>query len=157
MTSRPADAIANHLARRHILTSAEQRRLDLDGDGRLTSRDLLIARSKNKPHALPQIVPEARRLRPGDPLICTMHGACPDDLRAVIMWNGETLSPALTVRRAKRRCALELTLPDLPDRADAADNPVALTVRFVAPGTIARDVSVSVGHIETARRSEDNA
>src|SRR5947207_210269 len=82
MKPRQADAIASHLTGRRVLSTAEERRLDLDGDGRLTSRDLLIAASGRNVVALPVVLPETRRLRPGQSLVCTLFGPCPDDLRA---------------------------------------------------------------------------
>ena len=142
MRSRPADAVLNHLIRRRRLSTAEEQWLDRDGDGRLTSRDLLLARLGAKPAMMPELVPRTRHLKPGESLKCLVLGRCPGALRATCRINGRSLPLEVAVRREGKRSWVEVELPaDMP----LDDRPESLVVWVMAPNTIPRALSITIG------------
>jgi len=142
MRPRTADAILDHLTRRKVLSPAEERWLDRDGDGRLTTRDLLIARAGRQLPLLPEIVPETRHVRPGETLKCTALGVCPPKLSAVMNAGAKSIDLAISSRRFKKRTRIEI---ELPGTADLGKKEARLTIWICAANVIPRAVSVTLG------------
>jgi hypothetical protein len=135
MTSDAVGMIARHLIHRKRLTSAEEQWLDLDGDGRITSRDLLLARTEMKPKLLPGVVPNRRVVGPGEILQCTFLGPGPSVRVKSILGK---LSAEVRQENS-RRTRVDVKLP-----ADAPIGPSPVKIWFVATGFVPRFVTVVV-------------
>jgi hypothetical protein len=136
-----AGPILDHLVGRRVLSTAEQNWLDLDGDGRITTRDLLLSRLEVKPTTLGAVVPETRIVRAGDTLRCQLLGECPEKLRATVTLRGKKVELAVDVRREGKQCRLAI---DLPGTLLRGAHQRLLSILVVAPGVIPRSVLVTL-------------
>lgn len=135
------DHLVDHLVGRRVLTTIEQQWLDLDGDGRLTSRDLLLSRSRREMKALGAVVPERRTAHAGGTVRCRLLGGCPDDLRATVMVGGRKVELPVITRPDGKQCRLEI---ELPSTLLQGARQRTLSILVVARGVLPRSIVMTL-------------
>jgi hypothetical protein len=123
-----------HLTRRERLTSAEERRLDLDGDGRITARDLYLARSEERLEKLGEIKTAESSVPAGRVMKCKLYGKCPSGLRAQLRDGGKPRELEMETREENGRQLLFIHMPD----DVAGGKRVRASLWFTAPQHIPR-------------------
>lgn len=139
-----AAAILKHLTHRTYLTSAELQKLDLDGDGRVTARDFLLAnRGKPIPPHLPLIVPTATLAGQGEKLVCHIRGKAPKVLSASIRagHTGRIALQSETQTADRGRSTLTILLPR---KALLSEYPQVVQIWLTAAGYLPHGLSLTL-------------
>jgi hypothetical protein len=100
-----------HLTHRQRLSTTEERVLDRDGDGRVTSRDLYLARTDSRLTPMPEIVPTTRIVTRRDTQELDILGPTPKGLVAQLRTPDGRQRLNVEITRTKRRNRVAIRLP----------------------------------------------
>lgn len=133
--------ILKHLTRRQRLSAIEERTLDRDGDGKVTSRDLFLVHTGARLEPMPEIVPARRIVSRGDTLELGILGAAPKGFAAKLRTGGTLRSLDVEIKVTKRRTSAAIRLPGDVQSGDRVDADLWLT----APGYAPRHIGLVFG------------
>lgn len=128
--------IRAHLTHRQCLSTIEERVLDRDGDGRITSRDLYLAQTSTRLTPMPELVPSTRIVSRGETVELGILGPAPKGLAAQLGTQKKLRALDVKVTVTKQRNSAAIQLPADVEPGDRVDADLWLT----APGYTPRRI-----------------
>ena len=125
-----------HLTHRQRLSTIEERVLDRDGDGRVTSRDLYLAQTDSRLTPMPEIVPTTRIVTRGETQELDILGPTPKGLAVQLRTRDRLQRLDVEIKRTKRRNHIAIRLPEDVESGDRVEADLWLTAPGYTPRCI---------------------